>query len=72
MKVSTNIVQLLSNCYSVFIFKNVSDGDRITRAVFRLVWPSILMQSARDRVATAAETVTASRLGSAMSVKQRK
>ena len=27
-----------------------------TRAVLRLVWPSILLQSARDRVATAAET----------------
>ena len=43
-----------------------------TRAVLRLVWPSILLQSARDRVATAAETVTASRLISAMSAKQRK
>ena len=30
-----------------------------TRAVLRLVWPSILLQSARGRVATAAETVTA-------------
>ena len=30
-----------------------------TRAVLRLVWPSILLQSSRDRVATAAETVTA-------------
>ena len=46
----------------------VSDDDRITRAVLRLVWPSILLQSARDRVATAAETVTASRLWSVMSV----
>ena len=27
-----------------------------TRAVLRLVWPSIRLQSARDRVATAAET----------------
>ena len=27
-----------------------------TRAVLRLVWPSILLQSARDRIATAAET----------------
>ena len=51
--------------------------DTTTRAVLRLVWPatvysSILLQSARDRIATAAETVTASRLWSAMSVKQRK
>ena len=30
---------------------------------YRLVWPSIVLQSARDRVATAAETVTASRYG---------
>ena len=29
-----------------------------TRAVLRLVWPSILLQYARGRVATAAETVT--------------
>ena len=43
-----------------------------TRAVLRMIWPSILLQSARDRVATTAETVTASRLWSAMSVKQRK
>ena len=43
-----------------------------TRAVLILVWPSILLQSAHDRVATAAETVTASRLWSVMSVKQRK
>ena len=43
-----------------------------TRAVPRLVWPSILLQPARDRVATAAETVTASRLWSTVSVKQRK
>ena len=43
-----------------------------TRTVLRLVWPSILLQSARDRVATATETVTVSRLWSAMSVKQRK
>ena len=43
-----------------------------TRDVLRLVWPSILLQTARDRVATAAETVTASRLWSTMSVKQRK
>ena len=34
----------------------------VTRAVVRLVWPSIMLQAARDRVATAAETVTASRL----------
>ena len=40
-----------------------------TRAVLRLVWPSILVQSVRDSVATAAETVSASRLWSAMSVK---
>ena len=33
-----------------------------TRAVLRLVWPSILLQSARDCVATAAETVNTSRL----------
>ena len=39
-------------------------------AVLRLVWPSILLQSVHDRVATAAETVTVSRLWSAMSVKQ--
>ena len=44
----------------------------VTRAVLRLVWPSILLQSARDRVATTTETVTASRLWSAMSVKQHK
>ena len=43
-----------------------------TRAVLRLAWPSIRLQSVRDRVATAAETVTASRLWSVMSVKQRK
>ena len=30
-----------------------------TRAMLRLVRPSILLQPARDRVATAAETVTA-------------
>ena len=36
--------------------------NRATRAVFRLVWPSILLQSARDRVATTAEIVIASRL----------
>ena len=30
-----------------------------TRAVLRLIWPFILLQSARDRVATAAESVTA-------------
>ena len=44
------------------------------RAVIRLVYgqrrSSILLQSARDRVATGGETVTASRLWSAMSVKQ--
>ena len=33
-----------------------------TRPVLRLVWPYILLPSARDRVATAAETGTASRL----------
>ena len=44
----------------------------ITTAVLRLVWPSILLQSAHDRVATAAETVTASWLRGAMSVKQHK
>ena len=47
-------------------------NHRGSRAVLRLVWPSILLPSARDRVAAAAETVTASRLWSAMSVKQRK
>ena len=36
-----------------------NDHNNNTRAVLRLVWPSILLQSARDRVATAAETVTA-------------
>ena len=36
--------------------------------MLRLVRPSILLMSARDRIATAAETVTASRLWSAMSV----
>ena len=45
---------------------------RLNRAALRLGWPSILLQSARDRVATAAETVTAARLWSAMSVKQSK
>ena len=44
----------------------------VTRAGLRLVWPSILLQSARDLEATVAETVTASRPWSAMSVKQRK
>ena len=48
------------------------DTEKETRAVFRLVWPSILLQSARDHVATAAETVTASQPRSGMSVKQRK
>ena len=33
-----------------------------TMAGHRLIWSSILLQSARDRVATAAGTVTASRL----------
>ena len=33
--------------------------DNETRAVLRLVWPSILLQSAPGRVATAAETLTA-------------
>ena len=40
-----------------------------TRVVLRLVWPSLLLQSARDRVATAADTVTTSRLWSGMPVK---
>ena len=44
-------------------------GEHGRGAVLR---PSILLQYARDRVATAAETVTVSRLSSAMSVKQRK
>ena len=35
-----------------------------TRAVLKLVWPSILLQFARDRVATAGETMTVSRLWS--------
>ena len=52
--------------------KNWLNNFFITRAMLRLVWPSILLQSARDRVETAAETVTASRLWSAMSVKQHK
>ena len=43
-----------------------------TRAVLRLVWPSILLQSARGRVATYAKSVAASRLWCAMPVKQRK
>ena len=43
-----------------------------TRAVLRLVRSSILLQYAHDRVATAAETVIASRLWSAVSIKQRK
>ena len=33
-----------------------------TRAVLRLVWPSILLQPARGRVATATKPVAASRL----------
>ena len=42
-----------------------------TWAVLRLVWPSLLLQSMRDRVANAAKTVTASRLlERLMSVKQ--
>ena len=36
--------------------------------MLRLVWPSILLQSARGRVATAAKSVAASQLWSAMSV----
>ena len=43
-------------------FFDVVLWEKDTRAVIRLVWPSILLQYARDRVATAAETVTASRL----------
>ena len=43
-----------------------------TRAVLRLVWPSILLQSARGRVATAANPVAASRLWCDVPVKQRK
>ena len=35
---------------------SVSEVSKWTRAVLRLVWPSILLQSARDRVETAAET----------------
>ena len=46
-----------------------SGVEWLTRAVLRLVWPSILLQSARDRVATAAKTVIASRLWSAMAIK---
>ena len=40
--------------------------NAMTRAVLMLVWPSILLQYARDRVATAAETVTASQIWSNM------
>ena len=42
----------------------VAGAIKATRAVLRLEWPSILLQSASGRVATAAETVTASRLWS--------
>ena len=42
-----------------------------TRAVLRLVWPSILLQSAHDRITTAAKPVAASRLWCAVPVKQR-
>ena len=44
----------------------------MTRAVLRLVWHSILLQSARRRVATTAKPVAASRLWCAVHVKQRK
>ena len=43
-----------------------------TSAVLRLVWPSILLQCARGRVATAAKPVAASPLWCAVPVKQRK
>ena len=56
----------------MFQVKFITVDGIFTRAVLRLVWLSILLQSARDRIATAAESVTASRLWSAMSVKQRK
>ena len=58
--------------YISYIYMCAILGMSLTRAVLRLVWPSILLQSTRDRVTTAAETVTTSRLWIAMSVKQRK
>ena len=63
--VFTNLCMILCTCIAAVVE---------IRAALRLVmvWPSILLQSARVRVATAAETVTVSRLWSAMSVKQRK
>ena len=48
-------------CFSITIIANCALWKRTgARAVLRLVWPSILLHVARDRVATAAETVTAS------------
>ena len=46
--------------------KHEFSKPRSTRAVLRLVWPSILLQSARGRVAKAAKTVVESRLWSAI------
>ena len=36
MKVSTNIVQILTNCYTVFIFKNISDYDSINIIAYHI------------------------------------
>ena len=47
---------------NLLLYVVINTQDLVTRAVLRLVWPSILLQSARDRVATTAETVTASRI----------
>ena len=49
-------------CIPFSIFGKWDNQQRIfflTRAVLRLVWPSILLQPACGHVATAAETVTA-------------
>ena len=48
--------------FGICVMRQLSAQRFTTRAVLRLEWPSILLQSARDRVATASETVTASRL----------
>ena len=49
---------VLSDTFSLHTVTNGA-WNLVTGAVLRLVWPSILLQSARDRLATAAKTVTA-------------
>ena len=51
---------------STFKLDEVGHFLSSTRVVLRLVWPSIPLESARNRAATAALTVTASRLWSAI------